>query len=131
MNIEYYQQQDLKYVEVATALEKFHYASEGKFFINAITPLLNSNSPKNDKKSKLSTANILNYNSKLGISSFTLSNYISLKVPEYMIDKDVDKDGYYTNNEIIDKHGYIAKDMQFLVVFVGGDINKPRIMGVY
>lgn len=119
MNIEYYQQQELKYTEIATALEKFHYGSEGKFFIDAITPLLSSSAPMNNTKVKINTNNILNYNSKLNVGSYTLSNYVPLKVPRYM------------TSELIDEHGYISKGTKFLVTFVGGDINKPRIVGVY
>lgn len=119
MNIDFYQQQDFRYVEVATALEKFHYTSEGKFFLNSITPLLNSGSPLDEDKIKIQTTNILNYSSKLAIGSYTLSNFVPLRVPRYI------------SSELIDEHGYVDKGTKFIVAFVGGDINKPRIVGVY
>lgn len=119
MNIDYYQQQDFRFVEVATAIDRFYYTSKGKFFINSITPLLSSGSALNDSKGKSSTTNILNYSSKLNISSCTVSNYVDLLVPEYIA------------REMRDINGYISKGTKFLIVFVGGDINKPRIMGVY
>jgi len=119
MNTEYYQKQDYKYLEVATALERFYYTSEGKFFINAITPLLSSSSPIDETKSKISTVNILNYDSKLNVSSYTVSNYVSLRVPRYIA------------TEVTDEYGYINKGTKFIVSFIGGDINKPRILGVY
>lgn len=119
MNINYYQEQDFKFVEIATVLERFYYSSKGKFFINTITPLLSSGSALDDTKSKSSTSNILNYEEKLNINSYTLSNYVSLNVPRYM------------SNDLTDMNGYISKGTKFLVSFIGGDVNNPRIVGVY
>lgn len=119
MNINYYQEQDFRFIEVATVLERFYYTSQGKFFINAITPLLSSSNPLDETKSRSTISNILNYGTKLGIESYTLSNYVSLRVPRYI------------SNELTDGDGYINKGAKFLVSFVGGDINKPRIVGVY
>lgn len=120
MNIDYYQQQQFNFLEIAIALQKFHYRSEGKFYIPAITPLISSGAPKDSKKNRIATTNILNYNSKLAVQSFTLSNFIPLRVPRYMCDE-----------TIIDESGYISEGAKFLISFVGGDINKPRIVGVY
>lgn len=119
MNIGYYQEQDFKFIEIATVLERFYYTSQGKFFINVITPMLSSSSPIDETKSKPSTSNILNYSSQLNISSYTTSNYVLLNVPRYIAE------------DLRDHDGYIAKGTRFLISFIGGDINKPKIMGVY
>ena len=119
MNIDYYQQQDFRFLEIATVLERFYYTSEGKFNIAAITPLLSSSVPIDDNRNKIATTNILNYDNKLGITSYTLSNYIPLSVPRYISDN------------LRDEYGYINKGTKLLVAFIGGDINKPRIVGVY
>lgn len=120
---EYYQEQDFKYNEIATVLEDFEYRSKGKFFINSITPLISSSSPFNDKKGKKTTSNIINYSAKLAITSYTISNYVLLSVPEYMLTSNI--------LTVINEISIIKKGTKFIITFVGGDINKPRIIGVY
>lgn len=109
-------------IEIGIVLENFHYRSKGKFFIPSLFPTLSSSSPYTNSIPPGSTANIINKPS-LPISSINMSNYVDLMVPEY-VTTELPKVPY-TNNEII------AKGAQVQIMFTGGDITKPKVIGAY
>ena len=108
MNIDFYNEQDFRYVEVGTILG----VSEGKakVFLNSITPLLSSDSAIKTKHPKKSTEKLLNRGAKTLITACTTANYVTIKIPSYI---------------------KVTKGDKVLVVFPGGEINKPRIIGEY
>lgn len=119
MNSDFYQAADYGYTEVAIALEDFKYTDQGKFFIPILIPTKEKGSPKKEKKSKGSTSYIVNYSSKHGISDCEVCNYVELYVPTYI------------GHEIKDSSDKIKKKTKFIVTFVGGELNNPRIIGLY
>lgn len=119
MNADYYRDSSFCYTEKAIVLEDFHYLSPGKFYIPAIIPTVGGGSPFSSSVPKGSTSNIVNYSSKHGIQSCTVSNYVELMVPIYI--------GEHIKN-IVDM---IVKGTEFIVTFVGGEVDDPRILGLY
>lgn len=118
MNTNYYQDKRFEYPEVAIALEDFYYKGKGKFFIPVLFPELTSEVPYNNDTSRGSTSNIVNYNKRHGISNVTVSNYLELSVPSYI------------GESLKDEYETIKKGTKFIVVFIGGEINNPKIIGV-
>ena len=109
-HLEYYQNLDLKYPELAICIED---SIDGiaKFYIPILTPILESDKPYDIKDTNVSRYNILNDSSSMNIDLCTSSNYIELKLPK-------------NDNECI-------KGDIFVIVFIGGDPNKPFIIGRY
>lgn len=114
MNTSYYKLHTYNQLEIVVSLEDIPDTSIspfGKFFIPAFTPLLDSDVPYDKKDPPYSTANIVSGTHGLDIDKCTMSNYVSLRLPEYI--KSV-------------KYGD-----KFVILFIGGDINKPYIVGRY
>ncbi len=109
-DFEFYQDLQLKYPEFAICLED---SSNGvaKFYIPVLTPILDSDSPYDKTDINVSTRNIINDVSTMNIQACTRSNYLSLKLPQ-------------NDNEC-------KKGDKFVIVFIGGDPNKPYILGRY
>lgn len=107
-NTDFYDNLDLKYPEIAVALETYG----NKFNIPILTPFI-ANAGKSPSKSTASALNKNNIKNKdsLPISRITTQNYVTLSVPSYL--------------------GTVHKGDKFIIVFVGGDINKIRIIGRY
>lgn len=121
MNTAFYQDKDFGYPEIATVLEKTYSRSNIKVYIGAITPELSNSSVVKTTKSKESTSHIINYSAKHGVGAITECNYITVDVPKYV----------YNEVSSSDLSGtYIPKGSKLLVVFVGGEINMPRVIGV-
>jgi hypothetical protein len=118
MNTNFYQEKRFEFVEIAVAIEDFYYKNKGKFFIPILFPELTSTVAYTNSASRGSTSNILNYNSRHGIEATSVSNYVEMKVPEYI--------GESLKNE----YNTIKAGTEFLIVFVGGEINNPKIIGV-
>lgn len=95
------------YPEIAICLEPID-STKAKFYIPVATPLLSKNIAYDETPTKVITDNILSDKSTLNISPCTISNYVELKLPD---DKPV------------------KKGDTFIVVFLGGDINKPNLIG--
>lgn len=126
-------------IELAT--EKVTYDNNiGKFIPLYMTPssgteVYERTLPKN------STSNIVNKSNNLGLSKITVSNYLELTVPKYLFTiKDIQitpnatfgEDGYYVSCAPKAKIIYneYLKGQKFLLIHLGGDINKPYIIGV-
>lgn len=116
-NKNFYNDLDLKYPEIAIALE----TNSNKFYIPVLMGLIEgAGSVPITINTRVSSSNIRNKNNNLAISSVTKQNYITLSVPSYLYYEDHNITGIKWN-----------KGDKFIIVFVGGDINKIRIIGRY
>ena len=113
MYTSYYKLHSYTQLEIVVCLEDIDNTknNKGKFFIPAFTPFLDNDVPYDKKDPPSSTANIISGTHGLDIRRCTMSNYVELKIPEY-----------------IDS---IKKGDKFVISFIGGDINKPYIIGRY
>lgn len=114
---------------------------EGKFYIPIVNIDTNENdAPKNNTIPSSSRYNLINKDN-LGSSKITTSNYIDLIVPKYLFSiKDIKietkvsrSEGFYTSCKPTPKIIYdeYPKGTAFIAVFVSGNRQKPRIIGVY
>lgn len=110
MNItNFYDNLDLRYPEIAICLEDTD-TNIGKFFIPILTPTLNKTQAYYELDNAFDNRNIENRDD-LRLSPVNISNYIELKLPK----------GYES----------AKKDDKFVVIFLGGDMNKPILIGGY
>lgn len=109
MKKNFYEDLDLRYPEIAICLEDT-VSNIGKFFIPILTPTLNKNKPYLEKNNDFYVKNLIN-SDNLTISPIYFSNYIELKLPKGITSA--------------------KKDDKFIVVFIGGDITKPVLIGGY
>lgn len=110
MNTNYYGSHNYNMLEIAICLEITD-DNKGKFFIPAFTPFLDKEKPYDEKDNPVSTTNILSNTDGMDIEPCTTSNYILMTIPDHI------------NN--------ISVNDKFVMSFVGGDINKPYIIGRY
>lgn len=115
---EFYEDMDFRFPEIAISAERFYYSSKGKFTIPTLTPMLSNGSAYTSSNVKASTSNIVN-GDDLGITAVTTKNYMELYVPRYIAEL------------VWDKNLYINSGIKFIVSFIGGDINKAQITGLY
>ncbi|MDD3122083.1 MAG: hypothetical protein PHC62_01045 [Candidatus Izemoplasmatales bacterium] len=107
--LNFYDNLDLKYPEIAICLENT-VTNIGKFFIPILTPTLSKKEPYYKQDMEFNVRNVVNSQELRIFPTFT-SNYIELPLPK----------GYESAN----------KDDKFIVIFIGGDINKPVLIGGY
>ena len=122
-DFEFYQNLDLRYPELAICLED---SANGiaKFYIPVLTPLLDSSEPQETRDINVSKSNILNDSSSMEIRACTTSNYLELHLPSMqMIDPRTER--------IVDMVGSCSKGDMYAILFIGGDPNKPFILGRY
>ena len=125
----FYENLDLKYPEIAIAMEEIDRLSPGliSFVIPILTPTMDN--------TKLVTKTIYQNRSSLRNSKYSayeignveLSNSVYIKIP-------IEITGglsLLNMNDIPDSIRYIQKGSKWIVVFVGGDITKPRIIAPY
>ena len=125
----FYENLDLKYPEIAIAMEEIDRLSPGliSFVIPILTPTMDN--------TKLVTKTIYQNRSSLRNSKYSayeignveLSNSVYIKIP-------IEITGglsLLNMNDIPDSIRYIPKGSKWIVVFVGGDITKPRIIAPY
>ena len=118
MNINYYEEQNFNLTEIGVVMEDVSYTKAAKINIPAIMPGISDTKAFSTIKSKYHTNNIINKSGRANIRSCTISNYVSLKIPVYI-------------GKSIADGGSIKKGTKFIISFVGGEINKPRVIGVY
>ena len=124
MYTNFYQDQEMKYTEIAEVLEDFESNLIGKFYIPVLLPEVNGGNPI-IKRGNVSSSNIVNASGRAGVGSFTSTNYVELRVPGYIREEiEVTKylNGRYTK--------VIEKGVKVLVTFIGGEVNKPCIIGI-
>ena len=139
----FYENLDLKYSEIAIAMERIDRTSPGlvSFTIPILTPTMDNSKPikKTVYQNKSNLRN--SKNTAYEIGNIELSNTIPIEVP-------IEVTGglpllalyksLYINHpdinigvSIPDSIRYIPKGSKWIVVFVGGDITKPRIIAPY
>ena len=112
-----YSNQTIATSEIGTALENFIYGFKVKMSIPSLVPFLNQNDTVTEKRT-INKGNILNKDIEaLRLSSCEACNYIEVYVPEEL---------YRYRNLCSKRLTYKGnKGEQFLISFIGGDINKP------
>lgn len=130
-DFEFYQDLDLRYPELAICIED---SVDGiaKFYIPVLTPILDSSEPYDITDINVNKSNILSDTSSMEINACTSSNYLELRLPgkEFMMSSlnSTKDDIHNTRTTITDP---CFKGDMFVVVFIGGDPNKPVIIGRY
>lgn len=125
---DFYDKLDLKYPEIAIAMEDIDRSNPGKikFIIPVLTPNLDSTRLMSNTIYQ-TKANLRNNSSfKLEVENITLTNYIEIPVPS-----EVCMTLVCGTIGMPDDIRYIKKGSKWIVVFVGGDITKPRIISRY
>lgn len=116
-NSTFFEEHRLPYVEIAICVEDVEIDPingpfKGKFTVPVLTPFLGTGMNKYKDYNNYNKKNIENDNKgQLHISACTVTNYIELYLP---------------NDERKAKAGD-----KFLLVFIGGDINNPYLIGRY
>lgn len=117
---DFYDSLDLKYPEIGIAIQDINRDNPGK--VKMIIPILTPNMDNSREINKMvyqNTSNLMNENKiNIGIRDINITNYI--KIPfqkEVCVSNDSDR--------------IIKKGSKWLVVFVGGDITKPRVISRY
>ena len=120
---EFYQNLDLKYPELAICLED-SVDGKAKFYIPILTPLLESTEAYETTDINISKSNILSDTTSMEITACTTANYVELHLPSLqLIDPETSKLKTMT--------GSCVKGDIFVIVFIGGSMNKPYIIGRY
>lgn len=109
MNMDYYSNHSYNNIEIAICLEVNE--NTGKFYVPALTPFLDGDKPYDEKDPPSSTSNIISGVGSMDVEPCTTSNYIVLDIPEYI--------------------NSLSEGDKVTITFVGGDINKPIILGRY
>lgn len=100
---------DYRYPEIAICLENTD-GPYAKIFIPIVTPILSKNLAYDTKDGPVNLQNIISDTSSYYVTQCTESNYIELRLPDDKPAMQGDK---------------------FIVVFIGGDVNHPVLIGRY
>lgn len=111
MTNEFFDDQIYYGTEIAIVKEDFYYRSKGKFTIPTLMVSLGSGA-KNGSISNIKNSE----KSKISVSPIKTMDYITMSVPSYI--------GERLKN-IQDK---ITAGTMFVITFVGGDIDKPKVI---
>jgi hypothetical protein len=115
---------------IAVALETIT-GNSGKFYFPSLTPTLSSSKIYDTVVPKKSIKNIIN-KVNLPIEPLNISNYIELEIPDSLIKwKTRDLKTYYTTEKVYVPYIKIKKGTKVRVEFVGGDLNRPKIISLY
>ena len=116
---DFYEGLDLNNVQIARLMEKCSKFSPGvrAFYIPSLMAY-KSESLKNDNPVPVNTAGLMNDNKNIGFSKYTLGSTIKLFIPQYI--------AMYAPS---DKDGIMQPGLEFLISFIGGDMNRPVIIG--
>ena len=84
MNVDFYAEQNFNGTEVGITLAP---TSGGPvpIYIPSLIPYVAGGDPFSTTSPPPSTGNILNKNGKSGVSSYTVSNFVTLAVPKYVL----------------------------------------------
>ena len=113
---DFYKDLDLKYPEIAITLEKFNKYSDATVLcsIPVLMPFMQNSADRID------TGNIENKINNLGIRPCIIHKGMYIKINRE-----------YSQYCPADEFGRVPAGQKFIVVFVGGDIDKPRVIGRY
>lgn len=102
---------DFKYPEIGVCMEDTNDYKQVKLAIPIATPTLSLESPYDYTELVNSTRNIISDTSNIFIHSVTTSNYITIDLP--------------------DDIGPLKQGDKVILIFIGGDLNKPVILRRY
>lgn len=102
---------DFKYPEIGICMEDTNGDGTVKIFIPIATPTLPRTDIYDNKDLSIPLSNIVSNTESMDIFPCIISNYITMKLP-----KDIES---------------LTKGEQVVLIFIGGDINKPVIIGRY
>lgn len=130
----FYTERDMYYTEVVKTLEDFTYGNKVKCVVPALMPLVEQNKITEKKVRNKVNTNIMNKDTnsiKTKLGDFITCNYIEIFIPiEYAPTyKKTIYDGHMTPHEVVGVKDKGNKNEQFLVSFIGGDINTFRVIG--
>lgn len=120
---DFYDKMDLKYPEIAIAMDDIDRTNPGRvrFIIPILTPHMDKDKITN-KTIYQNRSSLRNDKSvKLEIGDVGITNFIHINVPAEVCNV------YNLTNE----NRYIQAGSKWIVIFVGGDITKPRIISRY
>ena len=120
---DFYDKMDLKYPEIAIAMDDIDRVNPGtiRFSIPILTPLMDNTNPTTNTI-RQNVSNLRNDKSvKLEIEDIRVTNFISIRVPQEVCNV----------YELTESNRIIKAGSKWIVVFVGGDITKPRIISRY
>lgn len=147
---DFYQNLDLRYPEIAVLLNDVNRIGNriGNFAIPILTPTMTTGSEVTIKKPAPPTSNIVNKNGNNGVAGYIESNFVSLKIPFHLFPippecerKNKNSGGcdcgsFHVEIEhthhcaFINKNTVLKKGTRCIVIFLGGDINNIRVIGV-
>ena len=117
----FYDETDLRYPEIAICLERT-YGPTGKFSIPILTPFMDNYNISSEIVSNKNTKTLLSNNKKeLEITNCEITNYLELRLPDSVLHEMRYHDPYM----------YVEKGEKFIAVFVGGDLNKCKLISRY
>lgn len=117
----FYNTTDLKYPEIAICLETTG-GPTGKFCIPILTPFMDTNNVVTEKEINRSTKTLLSGSkSDMEIGNMTVTNYLELKLPDCVLHE----------KKYHDPLLVVHKGEKFIAVFVGGDMNKCKLISRY
>ena len=120
---DFYDKMDLKYPEIAIAMDDIDRMNPGeiRFAIPILTPLMDNSKPVVDTI-RQTKSNLRNDPSvKLEVDNIRITNFISIRVPQE----------FCNVYQLTEENRIIKSGSKWIVVFVGGDITKPRIISRY
>lgn len=111
----FYKNKSFEFPEIAILMDEMLSEDNptGRFIIPILTPNFNNKRLLKTEKSKSSNSNIVNKNTN-SVTSLTEQNFVTLTIPKYMFNGKI----HYNKND------------KFIVVFIGGDVNRIKIIGV-
>lgn len=111
----FYKDKKFEYPEIAILMDKNINKENpmGRFVIPILTPNFNNERLSISEKPRIDTSNIVNHNTN-NITSVTEQNFVTLTIPDYMFSNGIEYN----------------KGDKFIVVFIGGDVNRIQIIGV-
>ena len=126
----------LIYPEIAVCVEridKLNYKKKDKFKIPALTPDMNLKDEPSTKKIIQKKTSIVNKDNNINIRNINISNYLEIYLPPHLfstrfIEETENGDLTFDN---LDKSRYIEVGSKWVVMFIGGDVNKPIIISSY
>lgn len=120
---DFYDKMDLKYPEIAIAMDDIDRMNPGeiRFAIPILTPLMDNSKPVVDTI-RQTKSNLRNDPSvKLEVDNIRITNFISIRVPQEVCNV----------YQLTEENRIIKSGSKWIVVFVGGDITKPKIISRY
>ena len=120
--VNFYDNMDLKYPEIGIAMERIDRLNPGeiKFIIPVLTPNMD-NTRLIESKIHQNKDSLMNKNKNIEVETLNIRNYITIKMPREVCSM------FYMS----DTERYISAGSKWIIVFIGGDITKPRIVAPY